>query len=241
MPAEWPKYPAREQVVEYLERYCVHFGLEPSFGTAATRLERRDGAWVAETSRGVRRAKNVVVATGYTRRPVRPRWPGMEAFRGRILHSSEYKDGDLDIGTMDHLRARRIALHGGVKRFTEHGVVFEDDGEEAFDAVVLATGYEPGLDDFLVGWRDACEDGVPRALGGGSELPGLYFCGFYVAPSGMFREIGIEAGASRRRSRGRTASRAVHARLTGPAACTPPGPRSGSGRGRRCARSRCCP
>jgi hypothetical protein len=24
-------------------------------------------------------------------------------------------------------------------------------------------------------------------------MPGLYFCGYYVAPTGMFREIAIEA------------------------------------------------
>ena len=100
----------------------------------------------------------------------------------------------LDIGTMEHIRAGRIALHGNVARFTEDGVVFEDGSDAAFDAVVLATGYSPGLDDFLVGWREACdEDGVPRASGAPSELPGLFFCGFHVAPSGMFREIGFEA------------------------------------------------
>ena len=36
--------------------------------------------------------------------------------------------------------------HGG---FTADGVVFTDGSAEAFDAVVLGTGYEPGVDRFL--------------------------------------------------------------------------------------------
>lgn len=31
MPKGWPRYPARDQVVEYLERYRVHFDLQPHF------------------------------------------------------------------------------------------------------------------------------------------------------------------------------------------------------------------
>ena len=36
------------------------------------------------------------------------------------------------------------------------------------------------------------ERGVPRASGA-ETLPGLYFCGFYVAPTGMLREIAKDA------------------------------------------------
>src|SRR5262249_18819606 len=36
----------------------------------------------------------VVVATGYTRAPFRPSWPGLESYQGRVLHSSEYRNGD---------------------------------------------------------------------------------------------------------------------------------------------------
>ena len=36
------------------------------------------------------------------------------------------------------------------------------------------------------------EDGVPKRSGD-AVLPGLYFCGFHVSPTGMLREIAIEA------------------------------------------------
>jgi indole-3-pyruvate monooxygenase len=99
----------------------------------------------------------------------------------------------LDIGTMEHIRAGRITIHGGIERFTPDGVIFADGTALAVDAVVLATGYRPGLEEFLVDWQQVCdEQGVP-ASGQPTALPGLYFCGQYISPAGMLREIGIES------------------------------------------------
>ncbi len=68
----------------------------------------------------------------------------------------------LDIGTMDHIKAGRIAVHGDIERFTASGVVFDDGSSLDVDAVVLATGYRPGLEDLLPEWRAVCgDDGRP--------------------------------------------------------------------------------
>jgi cation diffusion facilitator CzcD-associated flavoprotein CzcO len=285
--------------VEYLECYRDHHGLEPRYDQPVSRLERRGEAWVATTGDRHWRSANVVIATGATRRPVRPRWPGMEVYGGQVLHSSEYVNGDrwrgkpvlvvgfgnsaceqaidlvergarphlsvrspvnviprdvfgvmpvltlgiamrhmptavadalawpiirlgvgdvrsvglrklpygpntqiardrriplLDIGTIGHIRAGHIGLHGAVARFTSAGVVFADGSGLTVDAVVLATGYRPALDEFLVDWRAVCDNsGAPRQSGRPTALPGLYFCGQYLSPAGMLREIGIEA------------------------------------------------
>jgi cation diffusion facilitator CzcD-associated flavoprotein CzcO len=72
MPRDWPRYPAREQVIEYLERYRAHHRLEPHFEQPVSRLEREDGGWLATTPNKEWRARNVVVATGANRQPVRP-------------------------------------------------------------------------------------------------------------------------------------------------------------------------
>jgi len=299
MPSDWPRYPAREQVVEYLQRYRAHHRIEPRFGQRVTSLERVDGEWVATTADDEWRAGSVVVATGAFRRPVRPTWPGMDEYGGVVVHSSEYRSGApwkglpvlvvgfgnsaceqaidlvecgarahmavrsavnvvprdvlglvpvlqlgiamrrlpprvadalaapvvrlsvgdirdvglrrlpygpntqiavdhtvpvLDIGTMEHLRAGRIVVHGDVQRFTTDGVVFADGTALAVDAVVLATGFRPALEEFLVQWREVCdESGAPLVSGRPTALPGLYFCGQFVSPAGMLREIGIEA------------------------------------------------
>jgi cation diffusion facilitator CzcD-associated flavoprotein CzcO len=71
-----------------LARHAPHYDQE------VTRLERRGGAWVATTRARQWSAPNVVVATGAARRPVRPTWPGMHSYRGQVLHSSEYRNGD---------------------------------------------------------------------------------------------------------------------------------------------------
>jgi indole-3-pyruvate monooxygenase len=294
MAADWPRYPAREQVVDYLERYRATNGFGPHFGSEVRRLEQVDGGWVAVTSQREWRSRNVVIATEATRRPVRPTWPGMESYVGQVLHSSEYRNGDpwkdrpvlvvgfgnsaceqaidlvergavahmsvrsavniiprdmfgaipvlqlgivmrhvppavadalawplirltigdirkvglkklpygpntqiardrhiplLDICTMEHIRSGRIKIHGGIARFTTSGVVFTDGTELTVDAVVLATGYRPALEEFLPDWRSLCDDdGRPLVSGGRTSLSGLYFCGQFVSPAGMLRE-----------------------------------------------------
>jgi indole-3-pyruvate monooxygenase len=299
MPSRWPRYVARDQVVDYLERYRAYHRLEPHFAQEVARLDRTDGAWTARTADTEWRARNVVIATGATRRPVRPTWPGLDTFRGKVMHSSEYRNGEpwqgrpvlvvgfgnsaceqaidlvergshphlavrspvnviprdvfgvlpvlqlgivmqhlpphmadllawpivrltvgdirkvglrklaygpntqiardrhiplLDIGTMAHIRAGRIGVHGDIHRFTEDGVVFDDGEFLAVDAVVLATGYRPALEEFLVPWQAVCDSqGIPRVSGRPTSLRGLHFCGYFVSPAGMLREISIEA------------------------------------------------
>jgi cation diffusion facilitator CzcD-associated flavoprotein CzcO len=315
MPKSWPRYPARDQVVEYLEVYRERFDLQPHFGETVHRVERVGGRWEATTSNGVWRADNVVVATGRARVPVRPTWPGMDQYRGDLLHSSEYRNGEpwkgrpvlmvgfgnsaceqaldlvergakvhlavrsavnvlprdffgvlpvlplgivmrrlptrvadalawpmvrmtvgdvtkaglrklpygpntqiardhhvplLDIGTMKQIKQGRITVHGDLDRFTEDGAVFADGLQVALDAVILATGYRAAIGDFLVDWQAVCDSsGTPMVSGAPTALAGLYFCGMYVSPSGMLREIGLEAARisahiDQQRVRGRT-------------------------------------
>ena len=94
MPPDYPLYPSRAQVVDYLESYATNFGIDPVFNTEVTAI-RHDGArWLAETSRGAFSAPVVVVATGIADAPYRPSWPGIETFRGPIVHSSYYRNPD---------------------------------------------------------------------------------------------------------------------------------------------------
>ena len=67
--------------------------------------------------------------------------------------------------------------------------------ESRFDAIILATGYRPRVNAFLTGISMTVfdENGTPLSSGYETKLPGLYFCGYYVAPTGMLREIGLEA------------------------------------------------
>ncbi len=91
-PADAPKYPSRAQVVEYLDRYTAHFGIEPRFDEQVSRVQRDGAHWLTRSSGGEFRSRNVVIATGNAREPVRPSWPGLAEFGGTVLHSAEYRN-----------------------------------------------------------------------------------------------------------------------------------------------------
>ncbi|MCA9638091.1 MAG: NAD(P)/FAD-dependent oxidoreductase [Myxococcales bacterium] len=92
-PEQVPTYPARQDVVDYLEAYAAKFELLPRFGEEVTRVRREGDAWELTHTSGSTRADAVVVCTGYNRVPHEPTWPGEEGFTGAILHASKYLDG----------------------------------------------------------------------------------------------------------------------------------------------------
>jgi indole-3-pyruvate monooxygenase len=93
----WPSsdgaYPSRAAVVAYLEAYAQKFNLEPRLGEAAVSIRQDGDGWRTETTKGVYRSRHLVVATGYTRKPHQPTWPGLAEFQGQVLHSSAYQNG----------------------------------------------------------------------------------------------------------------------------------------------------
>jgi len=289
-PKGTPRYPSRDQVIAYLERYAEHFGIAPHLGQRVERVQSRDGEWITTTGACAYRSRHVVVATGYNAVPHLPDWAGRELFGGRILHSSEYRNGEafrgqevlvvglgnsggeiaidlcehgarvalavrgplnvipreilglpvlaisialsrlparladllaaplirltvgdisrlglrklpvgpirqiettskvplIDIGTLKFVREGRIVVLGGVRCLGSAGeVTFDDDSVRRFDAMVLATGFRPGLEKFL--------EPEASAVSGIAGRDGLYFCGFRISPTGMLRDIGIEA------------------------------------------------
>ncbi len=94
MPADYPRYASRDQVVAYLEAYAAHHGIEPRFGARVVRAARDGTQWLVETADGEAwRTPHLVVASGYTRVPQVPSLPGRELFEGQTLHSSEYHNG----------------------------------------------------------------------------------------------------------------------------------------------------
>jgi hypothetical protein len=293
-PARTGRYPSREHVITYLEQYAQHCQLVPRLGERVDKVRPDGEEWVTTTTSGVYRSSNVIVASGYNSVPYMPQWAGQERFRGRILHSSEYRNGKpfrnqnvlvigfgnsggeiaidlhehgarvsvavrgavnivprdilgipiltvsiavsliparladalvapllrvtvgditklgfrkaavgpitqirttsriplVDIGTVRLVREGHIQILGGIRSLNGSTVTFDDGSSQQFDAIIAATGFRPGVERFL-----ETPDSVLNA-GTGSRVAGeagLYFCGFSVTPTGMFREIGIEA------------------------------------------------
>jgi indole-3-pyruvate monooxygenase len=297
-PRDYPRYPSRMQVIDYLEAYTRQFQLEPRLGQQVIQARFVNGVWEVQTQDTRYVALNLVIATGYNRQPYLPGWTGQASFSGNLLHSSQYRNGQafknqtvlvvgfgnsggeivvdlwengaqpslavrgpvnviprelfgipilaigllqsklpprwadalngpildavigdlrpyglrrlsrgpmtqiqrdariplIDVGTIELIKRGHITVCPGIERFTEEGVMFTDGNQRKFDAAILATGYRPRVDAFLEGASAACDDGgTPLTSGRESPIPGLYFCGYFVSPTGMLREISLEA------------------------------------------------
>ncbi|AMW20000.1 flavin-containing monooxygenase [Mycobacteroides chelonae] len=96
MPADYPTFPSRAQMLQYLEDYVDHFGLRDNieFNTEVVRVWPLDrtgmAGWSVELASGeVRTYLAVVVANGHYWERNIPTYPG--TFSGRQLHSKDYK------------------------------------------------------------------------------------------------------------------------------------------------------
>ncbi|MBD0424843.1 NAD(P)/FAD-dependent oxidoreductase [Streptomyces sp. TRM S81-3] len=95
MPRRFGRWPARDDVVRYLEKYAEHHRLEVVTGVEVSRVERTpDGTgWLLHATGGRRLTGTaVVVATGYNHTPYVPQWPGRDTYTGEFLHASAYRN-----------------------------------------------------------------------------------------------------------------------------------------------------
>ncbi|NRO99206.1 FAD-dependent oxidoreductase [Paraburkholderia sp. NMBU_R16] len=94
MPISQQEYPSRNEVIDYLARYEDRYQipvLRPVHVQSVSPAQ--DGLLVA-TDRGQWLAKAVVSATGTWSAPYTPDYPGREIFRGRQIHSAQYRCSD---------------------------------------------------------------------------------------------------------------------------------------------------
>ncbi|MEU0617239.1 NAD(P)/FAD-dependent oxidoreductase [Streptomyces albogriseolus] len=95
MPRRFGRWPSRDDVVRYLEKYAEHHRLEIVTGVEVSRVERTpDGTgWLLRATGGRElTGAAVVVATGFNHTPRLPDWPGRDAYTGELLHASRYRD-----------------------------------------------------------------------------------------------------------------------------------------------------
>lgn len=105
MPAGYPRYPSRDQVAEYLTQYAAAEDIDVRLGTEVNGIARNGDGWLATTPGETFTAPNVVVATGLSNTPWMPGVPGMEGYRGEILHTAAYRNGE-------SYRGRRVLVVG---------------------------------------------------------------------------------------------------------------------------------
>lgn len=100
----------------------------------------------------------------------------------------------IDLGTVAAVRAGRIGVRPGVEHFTAEGIRFLDGAEQAYDAVLFATGYRAALADLIeLPARTLHANGMPRFRSGSGELVGLHFLGFDTFANGILRSIRLDS------------------------------------------------
>jgi threonine dehydrogenase-like Zn-dependent dehydrogenase len=91
-PKDMPRYPSRQQVVQYLQAYAVEHQIAPRLGVSVHAVQRAGGRFTVATSAGVMTPRVVVMATGYNGVPKLPSVPGQASFRGEAIHAGVYRN-----------------------------------------------------------------------------------------------------------------------------------------------------
>nr|BBM60844.1 flavin-binding monooxygenase family protein [Juncus wallichianus] len=97
-PPGFPTYPTKQQFLAYLESYAKRFDIKPVFNqtVVSAEFERANGMWRVCTQEGSEYlSKWLVVATGENAEAVVPEIEGIKGFKGTVVHTSEYRSGDL--------------------------------------------------------------------------------------------------------------------------------------------------
>ncbi|MDZ4291745.1 MAG: NAD(P)/FAD-dependent oxidoreductase [Hydrogenophaga sp.] len=101
----------------------------------------------------------------------------------------------IDVGTVARIKRGDIQVYPGIETLLHGGVRFTDGTEHPFDTVLLATGYDPALNElFPVTPLPLDARGMPTQVVGQGDLAGVYFVGFDVRqPGGLLRAIAAQA------------------------------------------------
>ncbi|WP_040420965.1 flavin-containing monooxygenase [Actinopolymorpha alba] len=101
------RYPSRDEVVAYLERYATGLDVEIRTNTRVETVEPYGPGFLVQTVDGERiAAAGVVAATGSFSNPHLPTLPGREGFAGEVLHVADYRNPKPYVG-------RRVVVVGG--------------------------------------------------------------------------------------------------------------------------------
>jgi len=114
-----------------------------------------------------------------------------------IFSQQRYDDvtPTIDVGLIDALKAGKITVVGAVESFTNDAVHLADGSSVTADVVLVATGFQRGLE-HLVGDLGVISPGGRPKINADEQLPehpGLYFLGYSNPITGNIRQVGIDA------------------------------------------------
>lgn len=94
MPSTGKGYPTRLEVIDYLTEYEKRYRFPVDRPVQVDAVERSDEGFVLHTDRGEYTTASLICATGNWSNPYWPIYPGQELYKGRQLHSAQYRSPD---------------------------------------------------------------------------------------------------------------------------------------------------
>lgn len=94
MPDGGDYYPSRTETINYLRQYEEKYQFPVHRGVQVSGVQRHPEGFELVTSQGSFYARAVVSATGSFASPFIPDLPGRDNFRGKVLHSADYRRPD---------------------------------------------------------------------------------------------------------------------------------------------------
>ncbi|CAH1788030.1 unnamed protein product [Owenia fusiformis] len=107
MPPQYPPYLPWEKFTEYLQNYADHFNLAKhiTFNTKVVSVdpvEDKEGRWKVCVSNGDSKSEfetkffdHVIVCAGFFKNPVIPEIPGLQNFKGKVMHTHSYRSPEV--------------------------------------------------------------------------------------------------------------------------------------------------
>lgn len=136
-PPSWPKYLPKDMIANWLENYA--WAMECNVWTETSFVEgsfnEEAGHWNAKVRRAdgserVLRPKHIVFANGVAGRPLKPKIPGLDSFKGEVMHTHDFTSGEgwsgkrvlvLGAGTSGHDVAQDLHGHGAQVTLIQRG------------------------------------------------------------------------------------------------------------------------
>lgn len=138
-PPNWPRYLPKDMLAGWIETYA--WAMECNVWTKTellgARFDDEAGCWsarlrTADGSERVMRPKHLVFANGVAGKPKRPHVPGLDSFRGTVMHTHDYRSGEawrgkraivLGAGTSGHDVAQDLHCHGAHVTMIQRGTI----------------------------------------------------------------------------------------------------------------------
>lgn len=120
---DWSRrYAPQPEILAYLDDVVERFQLADRIrlGCLVSSASWSPDGWTVETSRGTVRARFLLLGVGALREPAWPKVPGLDTFRGPVVHSARWPE-DLDLG------GKRVGLLGTGASAIQIGPAVVDD------------------------------------------------------------------------------------------------------------------